>query len=232
MRAGLALAFALAGLPAAAHAQAWQCRVPPRVDPVPLERPDGPVRTVPVAGYTLALTWSPEFCRTRGGDPAHRMQCGGGIGRFGFILHGLWPEGKGAPPQWCPTRIAPSPDTIRRNLCMTPSPDLIAHEWAKHGTCMARTPERYFETGRTLFNGLRFPDMGLLSRKEGLTAGDLRRELAALNPALRPAAIRVRANPRGWLTEVHVCHGKGLRPAPCRDAGLADAAPLKVWRSF
>lgn len=219
-------------LPAAAQAQAWQCRLPARIAPPPAETPGGPVRAVPVAGYTLALSWSPEFCRTRKGDPAHETQCGGGIGRFGFILHGLWPEGTGAPPQWCPSRIAPSAETIRRNLCMTPSPALIAHEWAKHGTCMAATPDRYFRDAQRLFGRLRFPDMGLLSRKDGLTAGDLRRALVERNPALRGYAIRLRANRAGWLTEAHVCYGRTFRPQRCRDAGLADAAPLSIWRSF
>ncbi|MGH6785471.1 MAG: ribonuclease T2 family protein, partial [Novosphingobium sp.] len=85
--------------PSIAHAQAYRCVPPERVAlPVEAPKPDGPVRRVPIGGYVLAVSWSPEYCR---GDTAS-MQCSGRQGRFGFVLHGLWPEArKGPPPQWC-----------------------------------------------------------------------------------------------------------------------------------
>ncbi|MEO0031235.1 MAG: hypothetical protein RIS94_993 [Pseudomonadota bacterium] len=160
------------------------------------------------------------------------MQCSGQAGRFGFVLHGLWPESTpGRWPQWCSARPVPV-ETIRRNLCLTPSPALMAHEWAKHGSCMARTPEGYFRAGRALVRSLAFPDMAHLSRAEGLTAGALRGAMREATPFLPTEAIRVKANPRGWLEEVHVCYGADFFPAACTDAGLADDAPLKIWRSF
>ena len=45
----------------AANAQAYQCRAP-LVSGVPLITPDSKPRSVPTTGYTLALSWSPEFC--------------------------------------------------------------------------------------------------------------------------------------------------------------------------
>jgi ribonuclease T2 len=48
-------------LPSVASAQAYQCRAP-QVRAVPTITPDGPRRELPVTGYTLALSWSPEFC--------------------------------------------------------------------------------------------------------------------------------------------------------------------------
>lgn len=229
MRAITLVALALA-LPAAAQAEVPQCRLPPQVTAPALPAPDGPRRVLPVAGYTLALSWSPEYCRTRGRDPRAAFQCGGGLGRFGFILHGLWPEAQpGMWPQWC--EAAPlSAETVRRNLCMTPSPDLLAHEWAKHGACMSGSPEGYFKAGAALLRALHYPDMARLSRRHGLTAGDLRTAFRAAMPFLPAAAIRVKANARGWLEEVHVCYGKDFLPAPCADRGAEDAAPLKIWR--
>lgn len=225
-----ALAMAALLLPQAVLAEVPQCRLPPRVEASALPPPDGPRRLVPIEGYTLALSWSPEYCRTRGRDPRAAWQCGGELGRFGFILHGLWPEGTpGQWPQWCPARPVPA-ETVRRNLCLTPSPDLIAHEWAKHGACMARTPEGYFRAGAALTRSLHFPDMMALSRRPGLSAGDLRAALRRGAPFLPAAAIRVKANPRGWLQEVHICYGKDFLPAPCADRGAADQAPLKIWR--
>lgn len=225
-----ALLAALGLLPLAAQAQVPQCRLPPRVEAPALPAPDGPRRVLPIAGYTLALSWSPEYCRTRGRDPRAAFQCGGELGRFGFILHGLWPESApGLWPQWCAARPVPA-ETVRRNLCMMPSPDLIAHEWAKHGTCMARTPEGYLRASAALVGSLRFPDMIGLSRRPGLTAGDLRVALRKATPFLPVSAIRVKANGRGWLQEVHVCYGKDFMPAPCADQGATDSAPLKIWR--
>ena len=60
-------------------------------------------------------------------------------------------------------------------LCTTPSARLLAHEWAKHGSCMAAQPARYFARERQLWSAIRWPDFDRLSRKRGLTAGDVRR---------------------------------------------------------
>jgi len=215
---------------ASAKAQALQCRLPDRIDAPALPSPDGPRRVLPISGYTLALTWSPEFCRARGDRPDNVLQCGGKMGRFGFVLHGLWPESMpGTWPQWC-ANTPVTPQTVRSALCLTPSADLIAHEWAKHGSCMARSPGGYFRAGGALFQSLRFPDMMRLSRQPGLTAGDLRSAMVRGTPALRPAMIRIKANGRGWLEEMHLCYGREFLPAPCADRGLDDGAPLKIWR--
>ncbi|HEU4652097.1 MAG TPA: ribonuclease T, partial [Croceibacterium sp.] len=96
MRAAAATLAALALLPATAHAQAYQCHMPQGPVGVPAVPRDGPVRQAPVTGYTLALTWSPEFCRTRAAAAVNDRQCSGRFGRFGFVVHGLWPEGRGS----------------------------------------------------------------------------------------------------------------------------------------
>jgi ribonuclease T2 len=125
-------------LPAMAGAQAYRCPVPAGALDV---RPDGPDAGQPrrlrtIGSYTLAISWSPNHCRTAGDQPASRFQCRDG--RFGWTLHGLWPDGTGAEwPQYCrPARLLPQP-VIRNGLCATPSAQLMQHEWAKHGTCMA-----------------------------------------------------------------------------------------------
>jgi ribonuclease T2 len=229
-----ALVAALAVLPGAAYAQAYQCRVPQGPVSVPAIARDGPVRQVPITGYTLALSWSPEYCRGRQSS-ADRRQCSGRSGRFGFVVHGLWPEGRGASsPQWCP---APRPLTsgeLARNLCVTPSPHLLAREWAKHGACMASRPERYFGTVRSLWSGLRWPDFDRLSRQEGLTAGQVREAFAQANRLWEPEHIGLVVNERGWLQELRLCYGTDFEPAPCgaRRRGPADSAPVKIWRGL
>ena len=213
----------LTTFPIAANAQSYQCLSPALIKPAPAERKPAsePRRVKPVTGYTLALSWSPEFCRTRKDQPRHKTQCSGDNGSFAFILHGLWPDTRGpAYPQWCrPTRKLPAP-VVKRNFCMMPTARLMAREWAKHGSCMTKKPETYFKISRIMFGAIEFPNMDRLSRRP-LTAGQLRNAFAAVNDGLAPDHIRLKVNRRGWLQEVRLCLGRKFRPrrCPARDAG-------------
>ncbi|MCK9540764.1 MAG: ribonuclease T [Novosphingobium sp.] len=232
MKARLA-ALLFAALPGMAHAQAYQCRVPERIGSVPAPSPDGPTRHARVDGYTLAASWSPEYCRMTRDTTS--MQCSGRQGRFGFILHGLWPEARGgAPPQWCAPTPAPPPDLVRRNLCMTPAPGLLAREWAKHGTCMVKTPQAYFKVSGILWNSIRWPDADRLSRNRDLTAGDFRRAFVEANPDWKASQVGIVASRTGWLREVYLCYGRNFMPTACtrRAYGPADSAQLKIWRGL
>ena len=217
--------------PLPALAQAYQCSLPQRIEALPPPRPDGPVRRAAVGGYTLAVSWSPEYCR---GDRTS-MQCSGRNGRFGFVLHGLWPEARrGPPPQWCATAPRPSPELLRRHLCMTPVPRLLEHEWAKHGSCMAPTPEAYFRTAARLWQALRWPDADRLSRQRNLTVGDLRRAVAMANPGWQRQQVGVLLSDKGWLRELRLCYGADFRPVACGRPlfGRPDATPLRIWRGL
>lgn len=227
-----ALMAALVALPAPVLAQAYQCTPPARVVPADPPQPDGPARRMAIAGYSLMASWSPEYCRARG--DAGEMQCSRRNGRFGFVLHGLWPEGRTGWPQWCSTAPRPSPQVLRRHLCMTPSPRLLEHEWAKHGSCMTSTPDRYFRASAALWNSLRWPDADALSRKSGLTAGDFRQAFVAINPSWKPDMIGIVTSRSGWLRELRLCYGRDFMPAACqrRQLGPGDAAPLKIWRGL
>lgn len=226
---------ALAIMPVVAHAQAYQCRVPQGPVSVPAIERDGPVRRMPIAGYTLALSWSPEYCRGREAHTADRRQCSGRSGRFGFVVHGLWPEGSGAAwPQWCPSPHRPASRDLAPNLCMTPSAALLAHEWAKHGACMTRTPQSYFKVTRILWNSLRWPDYDRIARRDGLTAGEIRRAFAQANRHWEPEHVGLVINERGWLKEMRLCYGRNFMPARCdaRRFGPRDSAPVKIWRGL
>ncbi|MXO86910.1 ribonuclease T [Altererythrobacter aurantiacus] len=220
--------------PAAGLAQAYQCRIPPKVS-VPQVRPDGPSRPLAVTGYTLALSWSPEYCKGREAAAAQRFQCSGSSGTFGFVVHGLWPESRGNSwPQWCATRREPTPATIRRNLCTVPSAALIARQWAKHGACMTRRPETYFNITRILYDSLAWPDFDALSHKPDLTAGDVRSLFAAANKGWSEAAVGVKLNERGWLQELRLCYDRRFRPKACdrRRFGAGNEQAAKIWRGL
>lgn len=221
--------------PGAAWAQARDCRVPAVLPRPALVGPSArePKRDVPVGGYTLALSWSPEYCRTRQTSPADRIQCGGDAARFGFIVHGLWPEGRGQLwPQYCrPAALLPE-RLIRANLCAMPSAQLMQHEYAKHGTCANLTPDAYFRTATGLYGALRFPDMGALSRRPNLSARQLAEAFAGANRGLDAAAIRIGTNRKGWLDEVRLCLDTAFKPRRCRASapGARPNATVRIWR--
>ncbi len=234
--ASTSLVLGVLALPTPALAQAYQCRAPQSVEEPRAVQPDGPRTVMPITGYALAVSWSPEFCR--GGkaakDPGN-YQCNGQIGRFGFVLHGLWPEGaNGRYPQWCSVTPRPTQQDYRANMCMTPVPWLIEHEWAKHGSCMAKTPADYFKVAAILWNSLKLPDADRLSRQDFLTAGDLRRAFVTRNPGIPAQAVGLVLSNGGWLREVRICYGKKFLPAACskRAFGPKNDVPLKIWRGL
>lgn len=227
-------ALVLLFTPAVAQAQALACRVPDRI-PVPrLEQPprDEPVRRPPTTGYLLSLSWSPEHCAGVRDPKGARdgFQCSGQNGRFGWVLHGLWPETDDRDyPQWCrPARIVPQP-VLRQHMCMTPSAQLLQHEWAKHGTCMSPNPAAYFRAASILFRAVRFPDMAVLAARPR-TAGEVRRAFAAANPGVTPPMIAVTSDRQGWLKEVRLCLGPRMRPQRCKpfQYGAPDRREVRV----
>jgi ribonuclease T2 len=213
----ISLAALAALTPGVAMAQAAACRILanfelPRPEPVAAEE----VRRTPVTRYLLSLSWSPQHCFEARGRASDAIQCDGQAGRFGFVLHGLWPETDGRDwPQYCRPARQVSRATIRRHLCMTPSPELLQHEWSRHGTCMAATPERYFRAAAILYRAVRYPDMVALARETTLSVGDFTRAFAGANPGLRENMIAVHTTRSGWLDEVRICLDRRFRRARC-----------------
>lgn len=227
------LASALALLPGVAGAQALSCVPPAKVQrPRPdLPSADQPRRILPVGSYTLALTWSPGWCRANGDSPSARFQCGDS-GRFGFTLHGLWPDGYGKQwPQYCTRTAIVPPAVLRSTMCSTPSEQLIQHEWAKHGTCTAMSAPQYFGQSTRLYRALRYPDMAALSRRT-LTVAQFKQAFAAANRGLPADAIRVTTTRQDWLDELWLCLDKSFRYERCKPdtGGAPDAALVKIWR--
>ena len=213
-------------MPAGAHATS--CTLPERINPPrsgSIPAPDQ-VRRMAISGYTLALSWTPQYCaRAEGYD----MQCDPRIGRFGFVLHGLWPDGKtrdgrNSWPQFCAPAPPVSREVIAQNLCMMPSIRLMQHQWAKHGTCMAKTPEDYYARARAVYQGIRLPDMGWLAAQRRITAGKVAGVVARVNPGMTLDMIRVQTSRYGLLTELWICLDSGFRPAPC-PVGKAGVSP-------
>lgn len=226
VRSGAVLMAAALLAATPAQGQLTACQLPDRLPTLTgSARPNAARRIVPIDGYILALSWSPQHCaRARNAD---RFQCKNN--RFDFILHGLWPKGRnGTWPQYC-RPAAPLPAAVlRSNLCATPSANLMQHEWAKHGTCMARTPEGYFDQARAVYGRVRFPDMQALARRDGLTVGSLTAAMVSANKrALSARSIKVRTTRDGWLEEIQICLDRRQRFAAC---GADDRPALSPTR--
>lgn len=225
----LAIAATVALLPVSAVAQPLSCTIPRDV-PDATGEGTGIRRVARVTGHTLALSWNPGFCRQSGNRA--RFQCQS-ANRFGFVVHGLWPDGAGGRwPQYCgPPRTIPG-TIVRQTLCVMPSPRLQWQQYAKHGSCSGMQPAAYFARIHALHAQLRYPDMTALSRRSDLTVARFTAAFARANPGLSPSAIRVAAGRDGWLDEVRICLDTAYRPRACAPTqrGRPGATPLKIWR--
>ncbi len=203
-----------------AAATALACAIPADLMPAPVV-PQEESRIVPVEHLVLAYYWWPQECRRA--DAAATPGCHAG---FGLRVHGLWPDGPGTTyPQFCraPTPLAAA--EVRRNWCLTPSPTLLQHEWAKHGTCHWPDAAHYFADMRRVAARIALPDLD-----RAATAGAVRDAMVAANPRLPRDALFVGTDSNQWLTEVRVCLDLAKRPHGCVGGlGAPDAVPVRVW---
>ena len=206
-----------------------RCEVPAGLTPA---RPYAPpadeiVRDVDTAYYLLAISWSPQACRSGKDYPDPDLQCRDN--RFGLTLHGLWPNGPDRRhPRYCGPAPALQPETVRANFCMTPSPRLMQHEWAAHGTCGWSSPEAYFDQAATLWNDLNRPDLEAIPAGR-LTAGRVRDAFARANPGLPRNAVTVVLAEDDWLREVRLCYSMTWAPMACpRGTGPADRRRIRL----
>lgn len=180
--------------------------------------------------YVLALSWSPTHCMTavRGKDD---MQCAGRDGRrYGFILHGLWPQYEKGYPLRCATPWRPFvPEPVIASMTnIMPSRGLIIHEYRQHGTCSGLRPAAYFALSRQLYRRINIPEryqnpfeIQFVSPQEVL------RDFLRANPALKPDMIVVSCSRRGnRLREVRICMTRDGRPRTCS----ASATPRQGCR--
>lgn len=224
------LALALVLLPTPAFAQALSCPIPRDIPRPSVERvPDDQEPVVrPVAGYVLALSWSPQYCRGREGNRREQLQCRDG--RFGFVLHGLWPQAAGGnSPRWCAFAPRLPEALIRDNLCISPSAQLIQHQWAKHGTCATSNARDYLRASARLYDKVRYPDMAWLARRRVTVAG-FRRAFARANRWLPERSVGVATTRDDYLVEVKICLDFALKPRACNayDRGRNAARPLRI----
>jgi ribonuclease T2 len=170
--------------------------------------------------YVLALSWSPQFCAGPNGS-SEPGQCSGER-RFGFVVHGLWPQYERGYPRDCAPPSALDEALVKRMLPLMPSPRLVVHEWNAHGTCSGLSPTAYFTQIEKARAAVRIPaDFQAPVKHVVVTARDLKAKFARANPALPGDAYRVACSGR-YLSEVRVCLTKSLEGRAC-GPGLRDS---------
>lgn len=166
--------------------------------------------------YMLALSWSPQHCRTHAKEAGSR-QCDTANG---FIVHGLWPQADyGANPSTCRHSGGPSNEVVKGMLDLMPSAGLIRHEWQAHGSCSGESPTHYFRAVRTAYERLTIPPAYRTLRATSVTTlGEIERAFIDANPTLAADRLSIVCDGKA-LREVRICLDKELQPRRCRDGG-------------
>jgi len=173
------------------------------------------------AYYLLSLSWSPAFCASSPGSE----ECNGPR-RFGFIVHGLWPQNERGWPEHCdfPREV---PDEVVSGIAdLMPARKLVYHEWSTHGTCAGLEPPDYFALVRRAYRSVAIPSQfanptQALDESPAAIVG----AFLAANPRFPAQSIAVTCSGQGAprLREVHVCLDRDLAPRNCSADALRGA---------
>ncbi len=170
---------------------------------------------VPFDYYVLSLSWAPDFCSQPGAAAGNRKECASGQ-KIGFVVHGLWPEvSQGSSPESCAPAKTVAKAVINFILPYMPSPGLIQHEWATHGTCTGLTPSEYLADVLQARSAVQIPvQFAALEETAMESPGLIEAQFAESNPSFPPGAFRSVCH-NGSLAEVRVCFDKDLKPRIC-----------------
>ncbi len=169
--------------------------------------------------YTLVLSWSPTHCIAREGGK-DQMQCERRDGlRYGFVLHGLWPQYEQGYPERCRTAWRPfvPEDVIAGVRDIMPSRNLVIHEYKLHGTCSGLQPAQYFALARRLFAHIRIPERYQNPfESQYVSARELEGDLLKVNPDIKADMLAVSCGgPGNRLIDVRVCLTRDGHPRTC-----------------
>jgi ribonuclease T2 len=166
------------------------------------------------AYYLLSLSWSPAFCLSSPGA----AECNGPR-RYGFIVHGLWPQYEQGWPEHCDVHRKVPDDVVQGIADLMPARGLVYHEWSAHGTCSGLEPVDFFALVRRAYASIAIPrelasPTQAIEQSPAAIAGDFLRA----NPRLPAQSIVVtctagQSAPR--LREVHICLDRDLAPRAC-----------------
>lgn len=165
--------------------------------------------------YVLSLSWSPTFCASDAGRNS-RQQCGADR-KFGFVVHGLWPQNDQGYPAFCGAdKNERVPDNLGRSMFdIMPSMGLIGHQWRKHGSCSGLTQKQYFDKTRDAYDRIKIPaDLSTGDQSKRLSADAIEAAFVSANPGMTKNGIAISCEgPR--LEEVRICLSNTLSFRDC-----------------
>lgn len=165
--------------------------------------------------YVLSLSWSPAFCA--GPDAANNRQQCGASRKYGFIVHGLWPQNEKGYPEFCqsgePERVA---ENLGRSMFdIMPSMGLIGHQWRKHGSCSGLSQKDYLGVTRAAYNSVKLPALiADGARHQNLSSDAIEAAFVGANAGMTKQGIAISCD-RQKLEEVRICLNKDLSFRAC-----------------
>ncbi|HWJ34915.1 MAG TPA: ribonuclease T2 [Steroidobacteraceae bacterium] len=171
--------------------------------------------------YLLSLSWSPAFCLQSPGA----AQCNGQR-RYGFIVHGLWPQYEQGWPENCAVDTSVPNSVLQGITDLMPARSLVYHEWSAHGTCSGLDPADFFALVRRAYETVAIP--APFSRPGGAieqSPSAIVAEFVQANPRLPLQSVIVTCGGQGAprLREVHVCFNRELTPRACSADAVREA---------
>jgi ribonuclease T2 len=168
--------------------------------------------------FLLNIVPSQEFCAIKDvGSACHSQD--------GFVLHGLWAQNDdGTYPVFCAER--PGPKHPEKNLDITPDLGLLAHEWAKHGTCTTLKPDAFFHAEHKAYRDFVVPpEIAMLKAAVTLAPEAIVAEFESANPKYPHGSVIVWCSAKK-LMSVSACLSKDLKPIACQ--GLKSCAEAAI----
>lgn len=165
--------------------------------------------------YVLTLSWSPDHCARNGKRDV--QQCGSGK-KYGFVLHGLWPQYKKGYPVNCSTEKLP-PLVKQKFRGLFPNERLFDHEWKKHGTCTGQKPIEYLTLSRKLKYSLNIPSAYKSPEKPfRTTIKDFKTSFVSANKNFTVNGIAPFCSDSGrFFKEVLFCYSKDGKAGICSE---------------
>src|SRR5262245_29596463 len=137
---------------------------------------------------------------------------------YSFVVHGLWPQYERGFPEFCQT---PAPrlsrSIVSSMLDLMPSPQLIFHEWDRHGTCSGLSARAYFDNVRRARASVKILEPYLtLQDPLTVTPGEVTDAFVKVNTGMTRASISVACDAKR-LNEIRICMSKDFKFQDCPD---------------
>jgi len=177
--------------------------------------------------YVLSLSWSPNWCALEG-DAKGSEQCATDA-KFGWVMHGLWPQYERGYPSFCRTSERDPTRTQSKTMAqIMGSAGSAWYQWKKHGRCTGLSATDYYSTATKAYFSVTRPDVfRRLTKQVKLPARVVEQAFLKENPDLRPDMLTVTCK-ASRIQEARICLNKDLTPRECgvdvrRDCQMSDA---------